>query len=150
MRALEAPCSGVCERANFRFISMVSLESTGRKPLPCSALRLGEAAFHVMTPPLLASAGGELALTFDSIAVFDPASQGIKFAGRHVDPKGIERFVICLVSGDALRARFKLEDPSPDQLLAAYKEIKEDVHRVAARHFAAGERRPSISVQDLL
>ena len=128
---------------------MASLEGRGRKLLPCSALRLGGAAFRVKTQSL-ASAGGELALTFDSIAVFDPASQGIKFAGRHVDPKGMERFVICLVTGDALRARFKLEDPSPDQLLAAYKEIKEDIHRVAARHFAAGERRPSISAQDLM
>ncbi len=100
--------------------------------------------------PSLAFAGGELALTFDSIAVFDPASQGVKFAGRHTDPKGTERFVICLGSADALRARFKLEDPSPDQLLAAYKEIKEDIHRLAARHFAAGERRPSISAEDLL
>ena len=32
----------------------------------------------------------------------------------------------------------------------AYKEIKEDIHRLAARHFAAGERRPSISAEDLL
>jgi hypothetical protein len=94
--------------------------------------------------------GPELALTFDSIAVFDPASQGIKFAGRHIDPKGAERFVICLVSGDALRARFRLEDPSPDQLLAAYSQIKGDIHRVAAKHFAAGDRRPSVSAQDLL
>ena len=94
--------------------------------------------------------GAGLALTFDSIAVFDPASQGIKFAGRHVDPMGAERFVICLVSGEALRTRFQLEDPSPEQLLAAYGEIKSDIHRVAARRFAAGEKRPSISAQDLL
>ena len=91
-----------------------------------------------------------MALTFDSIAVFDPASQGIKFAGRHIDPKGAERFVICLVSSDALQLRFKLEHPSPDQLLAAYGEIKDDIHRAAAKHFAAGDRRPSISAQDLL
>jgi len=97
-----------------------------------------------------ASAGARVALTFDSIAVFDPASQGIKFAGRHVDPAGAERFVICLVSGDALRARFRLEDPSPEQLLAAYSEIKNDIHRAAAKRFAAGEKRPSISAQDLL
>jgi hypothetical protein len=94
--------------------------------------------------------GARLALTFDSIAVFDPASQGIKFAGRHVDPTGAERFVICLVSSEALRARFQLEDPSPEQLLAAYSEIKNDIHRAAAKQFAAGEKRPSISAQDLL
>ena len=91
-----------------------------------------------------------MALTFDSIAVFDPASQGVKFAGRHVDPAGAERFVICLVSAEALRARFQLENPSPDQLLAAYSEIKNDIHRVAARRFAAGEKRPSISAEDLI
>jgi len=94
--------------------------------------------------------GAGLALTFDSIAVFDPVSQGVKFAGRHVDPTGTERFVICLVSGEALRARFQLEDPSPDQLLAAYSEIKNDIHRMAARRFATGEKRPSISAEDLL
>lgn len=94
--------------------------------------------------------GTRLALTFNSIAVFDPASQGIKFAGRHVDPTGAERFVICLVSSEALRMKFGLEDPSPDQLLAAYSQIKNDIHRVAARRFAAGEKRPSISAQDLL
>ena len=91
-----------------------------------------------------------MGLTFDSIAVFDPASQGVKFAGRHVDPTGAERFVICLVSGEALRARSQLEDPSPVQLLAAYSEIKNDIHRVAATRFAAGEKRPSISAEDLL
>jgi Protein of unknown function (DUF1488) len=90
-----------------------------------------------------------VALTFDSIAVFDPISRGVKFAGRHVDPKGAERFVICLVSNDALRLRFKLDDPSPEQLLAAYSQIKNDIHRAAAKHFAAGERRPSVSAQDL-
>ena len=94
--------------------------------------------------------GPRLILTFDSIAVFDPASQGIKFAGRHVDPMGTERFVICLVTGEALRARFHLEDPSPEQLLAAYSQIKNDIHRVAAQRFAAGEKRPSISAQNLL
>jgi hypothetical protein len=91
-----------------------------------------------------------VALTFDSIAVFDPASRGVKFAGRHIDPKGAERFVICLVSSDALQLRFRLENPSPEQLLAAYSQIKDDIHRVAAKHFAAGDRRPSVSAQDLL
>jgi len=91
-----------------------------------------------------------VALTFDSIAVFDPASQGVKFAGRHIDPAGTDRIVTCLVTGDALRARFRLEAPSPEQLLAAYSEIKNDIHRAAARRFAAGEKRPSISEQDLL
>jgi Protein of unknown function (DUF1488) len=91
-----------------------------------------------------------VALTFDSIAVFDPTSRGVKFAGRHVDPKGAERFVVCQVSRDALQLRFRLEDPSPEQLLAAYSQIKEIVHRAAAKHFAAGDRRPSVSAQDLL
>ncbi len=89
-------------------------------------------------------------LTFDSIAVFDPASPGVKFAGRHVDPKGAERFVICLVSSDALQTRLNLVNPSPDQLLAAYNQIKDDIHRAAAKQFAAGDPRPSISTKDLL
>ncbi len=89
-------------------------------------------------------------MTFDSIAVFDPTSRGVKFAGRHVDPRGAERFVICLVSNDALRLRFQLDDPSPEQLLAAYNQIKDDIRRAAAKHFAAGDRRPSVSAQDLI
>lgn len=90
-----------------------------------------------------------MALTFDSIAVFDPASQGIKFAGRHTGPTGVERFVICLVCGASLRARFQLVAPSPEPLLAACSEINNDIHRAAAKRFAAGEKRPSISLQDL-
>ena len=93
--------------------------------------------------------GRVVPLTFGSVAVFDPASRGIKFAGRHIDPRGVERFVICQVSGEALRTRFHLEDPSPEQLLAAYRQIQDHVHRAAAKRFAAGEKRPAISDQDL-
>ena len=100
--------------------------------------------------PTTTICGGAVALTFDSIAVFDPASRGVKFAGRHIDPKGAERFVICQVSRDALQLRLRLDDPSPEQLLAAYSQIKEIIHRVAAKHFASGDRRPSVSAQDLL
>lgn len=57
--------------------------------------------------------GARLAPTFDSIVVFDPASQGIKFTGPHVDPTGAERFIICQVFGEALRAKFGLENPWP-------------------------------------
>ena len=88
-------------------------------------------------------------MTFDSIAFFDPTSRGVKFAGRHIDPRGAERFVICLVSNDALRLRFQLDDPSPEQLPAVYNQIKDDIRRAPAKHFAAGDRRPSVSAQDL-
>jgi len=89
-------------------------------------------------------------LTFDSIAVFDPVSRGVKFAGRHIDPKGAERFVICQVSRDALQSRIQSEDASPEQLLAAYTQLKAVIHRVAAKHFAAGDRHPFVSAEDLL
>ena len=62
------------------------------------------------------------------IVFFDPASQGIKFAGWHLDPMGAGTLRALRGIREVLRAKFGRENPSFDRFLAAYSQIQNDIH----------------------
>jgi hypothetical protein len=89
-------------------------------------------------------------LTFDSVAVFDEKTDAVKFAGRFIDERGIERFAICRVSRDFLTARCNLADASAERLLEAYVSVRDEANGIAARQLAASEHKPSIGLEHFL
>jgi hypothetical protein len=89
-------------------------------------------------------------LTFDSVAVFDEKTDSVKFAGRFIDARGVERFAICRVSRDFLTARCNIAEASPERLLEAYVSVRDEVNGIAARQVAAGDHKPYIGPEHFL
>jgi hypothetical protein len=91
-----------------------------------------------------------MSLAFDSVAVFDEKTDCVKFAGRFIDTRGVERFAICRVSREFLRAFCDLTDVSPELLVQAYVSVRDEVNGIAARQFAVGEKKPFIDLEHYL
>ena len=88
-------------------------------------------------------------LSFEGQAVVENDSGGVKFVGRYSGPDGRERYVICRVERRALEIEGLLNDPAANDLLAAYRALGNDIHRVAAAQFAGGIERPIVTLFDL-
>ena len=86
-------------------------------------------------------------LKFEGQAITDSAGD-VRFAGQY-DADGKTRIVICRVDHAALVARCHLQDPTPEELLAAYRSISEEVNRLAAAQFAGGILKPVVTMTDL-
>jgi hypothetical protein len=86
-------------------------------------------------------------LKFEGQAIIDAAG-GVRFAGQY-DGDGQTRIVICQVERAALVDRCKLINPTPDEVLAAYRSISSEVNKLASAQFAGGIMKPVITVADL-
>jgi hypothetical protein len=88
-------------------------------------------------------------LVFESQAVVEENFDGVKFVGRYKSSNGQDRFVICRVDRYALDPRDNPADPSPADLLAAYKMLGNDIHKVASAQFSGGVEHPQVTAADL-
>ena len=86
-------------------------------------------------------------LKFEGQAIID-ATGSIRFAGQY-DEGGHPRIVICRVDREALIARCHLMEPTPEQLLAAYRSISEEINRLASAQFDGGIPKPVVTRADL-
>ncbi len=86
-------------------------------------------------------------LKFEGQALID--ADGVLFAGHYEDNAGSHRTVICRLERAALIACCGLVDPTTDDLLTAYRSIRNDVQQVASAQFYGGILRPIVKLPDL-
>jgi hypothetical protein len=89
----------------------------------------------------------DMRLLFEGQATTD-ATGDVRFAGQH-DDAGRRRIVICRVNKEALIARCRLVDPTPAELLAAYRSVSSEVNMLAAAQYAGGVMKPIVALSDL-
>jgi hypothetical protein len=89
----------------------------------------------------------DMRLLFEGQATTE-ATGDVRFAGQH-DDAGQRRVVICRVNKEALIARCKLANPTPAELLAAYRSVSSEVNMLAAAQYAGGIMKPIVALSDL-
>ena len=86
-------------------------------------------------------------LIFEGQAITDVTGD-VRFAGQY-DDAGQPLIVICRVKKEALIARCQLVDPTPAELLAAYRSVSSEVNMLAAAQYAGGIIKPIVALSDL-
>jgi len=88
-------------------------------------------------------------LEFESQAVVEENLDGVRFVGRYTGANGKDKFVLCRVDRHALDAREPAADYSAADLLAAYKLLGNDIHKIASAQFSGGVEHPEVTAADL-
>jgi hypothetical protein len=88
-------------------------------------------------------------LEFESQAVVEENLDGVRFVGRYTGANGKDKFVLCRVDRHALEVRESTADCSPTALLAAYKFLGNDIHKIASAQFSGGIEHPQVTAADL-
>lgn len=74
---------------------------------------------------------------------------GVNFAGYWEDSMSNRHYVICRVTGEALNILIGGWGQLPDDLLAVYRLVEKDIHKLARAQFFATGTPPHITAGDI-
>jgi hypothetical protein len=88
-------------------------------------------------------------LKFDGLAMVDTRVGVVNFVGYYVDEASRQHDVLCRVARDVLERLSGLSNPTPDDLLTAYRQQSDRINLMASAQYAAGLSNPHITSADL-
>jgi hypothetical protein len=89
-------------------------------------------------------------LNFDCRPFYEPSVEVVKFVGWHQDVQGLDQFVLCRVSRDALEHLGQVTTTDPEQLIEVFHAMQGKIYTIATAQYAVGNRRPLITKDDVL
>jgi hypothetical protein len=89
-------------------------------------------------------------LQFRGLAVFEPDTGNVRFAG-YSTTKGMEHeIVICRASKDAMHVLCSKRSPGPNDILRSFEEYAGLIYNIASLEFDKGHRRPTITARSIM